>query len=226
MFKAADSGGVVIVKLFYSEGKNVEDALDSVLKGYDVNDDEYSYEILEKGFKGIFGIGFKPVKLKVTLKKNYFERKVKEFIEHILSYYNGEISYEISVKANHHGFVIIINSENVGRLIGKHGKALGALQHIANLYINRLSDKKLNVIIEVGDYKKKRREQLKDIVHEAVNNVLKTKKKVILDPMFAFERRIIHELIKPYPKLRSYSIGLEPYRRVVIEYRNGNTSEN
>jgi spoIIIJ-associated protein len=89
-----------------------------------------------------------------------------------------------------------------------------------------LSDKKLNVVIEVGDYKRKRREQLKDIAYEAVNNVLRTKKKVVLDPMFAFERRIIHELVKSYPKLRSYSVGLEPYRRVVIEYKNGNSLEN
>jgi len=210
-----------IVKILHSEGKTVEEALKSVFKDFDVKDDEFSYEIIDKGFRGIFGIGFKPMKLKVVLKKNYFERKVKEFIEHILSFYNGDINYEISVKANQKGFVIIIDSEDVGRLIGKHGKALGALQHIVNLYINRLSDKKLNVIIEVGDYKRKRRELLKKIVAEAAENVLKSRKKVILDPMFAFERRIVHELVKSYPKLHSYSIGLEPYRRVIIEYRNG-----
>lgn len=214
------------MKTFYCEGKSVEDALEKVFKDYDIKEEEYSYEVVEKGFRGIFGIGFKPIKLQITLKKNYFERKVREFIENILSYYNGEINYEVIVKSNQRGFVIIIDSENVGRLIGKHGKALGALQHILNLYLNRLSDKKLNVVIEVGDYKRKRREQLKDIAYEAVNNVLRTKKKVVLDPMFAFERRIIHELVKSYPKLRSYSVGLEPYRRVVIEYRNGKSLEN
>jgi len=214
------------MKTFYCEGKSVEDALEKVFKDYDIKEEEYSYEVVEKGFRGIFGIGFKPIKLQITLKKNYFERKVREFIENILSYYNGEINYEVIVKSNQRGFVIIIDSENVGRLIGKHGKALGALQHILNLYLNRLSDKKLNVVIEVGDYKRKRREQLKDIAYEAVNNVLRTKKKVVLDPMFAFERRIIHELVKSYPKLRSYSVGLEPYRRVVIEYKNGNSLEN
>lgn len=214
------------MKTFYCEGKSVEDALEKVFKDYDIKEEEYSYEVVEKGFRGIFGIGFKPIKLQITLKKSYFERKVREFIENILSYYNGEINYEVIVKSNQRGFVIIIDSENVGRLIGKHGKALGALQHILNLYLNRLSDKKLNVVIEVGDYKRKRREQLKDIAYEAVNNVLRTKKKVVLDPMFAFERRIIHELVKSYPKLRSYSVGLEPYRRVVIEYKNGNSLEN
>ncbi|MDI3473135.1 MAG: spoIIIJ-associated protein [Thermotogaceae bacterium] len=214
------------MKTFYCEGKSVEDALEKVFKDYDIKEEEYSYEVVEKGFRGIFGIGFKPIKLQITLKKSYFERKVREFIENILSYYNGEINYEVIVKSNQRGFVIIIDSENVGRLIGKHGKALGALQHIVNLYLNRLSDKKLNVVIEVGDYKRKRREQLKDIAYEAVNNVLRTKKKVVLDPMFAFERRIIHELVKSYPKLRSYSVGLEPYRRVVIEYKNGNSLEN
>lgn len=214
------------MKTFYCEGKSVEDVLEKVFKDYDIKEGEYSYEVVEKGFKGIFGIGFKPIKLQITLKKNYFERKVKEFIENVLSYYNGEINYEIIVKSNQRGFVIIIDSENVGRLIGKHGKALGALQHIVNLYLNRLSDKKLNVVIEVGDYKRKRREQLKNIVYEAVNNVMKTKRKIVLDPMFAFERRIIHELVKSYPKLRSYSVGLEPYRRVVIEYRNGKSLEN
>lgn len=213
------------MKIMYSEGRTVEKALESAFKDIDVKNDEFSYEIVDKGFKGIFGIGFKPVKLKIALKKEYFERKVKEFIEHILSFYDGDINYKITVKVNQKRFVIVIDSENIGRLIGKHGKALGALQHVVNLYINRLSDKKLSVIIEVGDYKKKRREQLKNIVKEVVESVLENKNKVVLDPMFAFERRIVHELVKTYPELRSYSIGLEPYRRVVIEYRNGNGSK-
>jgi len=92
------------------------------------------------------------------------------------------------------------------------------VQHIAALYLNRLSDTKLVVAMDAGSYREKRKKSIESIVASAVNKVKNEKGRVILDPMFSFERRMVHELVKKHRNIKSYSVGTEPYRRVVIEY--------
>jgi len=125
---------------------------------------------------------------------------------------------KITVKSSGRSFFVDVESENVGRLIGKHGKTMGALQHIAMIFLNRLSDTKLNVILDMGDYREKRKKSLEKIVEEAVKKAISEKTKVVLDPMFSFERKIVHKLVRKHRGVISYSVGVEPYRRVVIEY--------
>ncbi|MDK2893786.1 MAG: spoIIIJ-associated protein, partial [Thermotoga sp.] len=85
-------------------------------------------------------------------------------------------------------------------------------------FLNRLSDTKLNVILDMGDYREKRKKSLEKIVEEAVKKAISEKTKVVLDPMFSFERKIVHKLVRKHRGVISYSVGVEPYRRVVIEY--------
>jgi len=196
--------------------ESVEDALEKAKKAYDLRDGEFEYKVLEKGFKGFLGLFAKEAEVEITFKKKFYERKIGEFIREILSF-AGSVE-KIDVKGNGKTYFVSIDGEDVGKLIGKHGKTLAALQHIVTIYANRLSDVKLNVVIDAGDYRERRKKQLEIIAKEAVKKALETKGRVELDPMFPFERRIIHEIVKRYKGVTSYSIGMEPYRRVVIEY--------
>ncbi|MGE0033779.1 MAG: R3H domain-containing nucleic acid-binding protein, partial [Pseudothermotoga sp.] len=64
------------------------------------------------------------------------------------------------------------------------------------------------------------------IVKQAIQRAKLTKGRVMLDPMFAFERRMVHEIVKRHRNVKSYSVGVEPYRKVVIEYSaNGKNGE-
>ncbi len=197
-------------------GRSVKDAIEEAKRKFGFEEGEYEYRVLDKGFKGIFGFLAKDAVVEITLKKEYFSRRIKEFLKSILRY-AGRVD-RIKVKSNGRTYFIDLDGEDVGKLIGKHGKTLGALQHIVTIFVNRLSDVKLNVVVDAGEYRERRKKQLEAIAKEAIKKAIDEKGKVILDPMFPFERRIIHEIVKKYKNITSYSVGVEPYRRVVIEY--------
>ncbi|OAA24030.1 RNA-binding cell elongation regulator Jag/EloR [Kosmotoga sp. DU53] len=188
----------------------------------DAYEDEIEVKVIEKGSKGFLGIfGGKATKIEAKLLPKYFERKLSEYLKGILHHFGEDIFFDVTF--NGKTFKVIIEGDNISRLIGRHGKTVSALQHILNIYANRLSDIKVNVSVDVGNYKRERSELVVNMAHKIVRKVKKQKGKVILEPMFAFERRIVHEIVSQYDGVRSYSIGLEPYRRVVVEYSgNGN----
>lgn len=197
-------------------GKSVEEILEQFKSEHDVLEGEYEVNVIDKGTHGIFGLFARDAVVEITITNKYYERKLKEFLEEIFKRFGTD--YYIEIASRGKTFIATCHSEEIGKLIGKHGKGLGALQHLANIYLNRLTDTKVTVIIDAGNYREKRREQLVKIVEAAVERARKFGK-VKLDPMFAFERKIVHELAKKHKDIHTYSEGLEPYRYVVIEAR-------
>ncbi len=200
----------------------VEEALRKAIECYDLREGEYEYTVIEKGSKGLFGLFAKNAEIEISFKADYFVRKLQEFLTNILSVC-GNVNVKVS--CSNRRFLVELEGEDIGKLIGKHGKTLAALQHIAMIYLNRMSDTKLLVSIDAGEYKKKRKKNLENVIKQAIQRVKLTKGKVVLDPMFAFERRIVHEMVKQHRNLKSYSIGVEPYRKVVIEYSSNGKDE-
>ncbi|ABR31476.1 single-stranded DNA-binding protein [Thermosipho melanesiensis] len=204
-------------------GKNVEEILTIFEEDMNIKKGEYDYLVIDKGSSGFLGFLSRDAVVEVTIKKEYYERKLKEFLENVVRCFDEGISVEVFSK-NNRVFIAKIKGEGIGKIIGKHGKGLGALQHIATIFLNRLSDIKITVIIDAGDYREKRKELIKNIVVNAVEKLRNGAKKIELDPMFSFERRLVHEFLKRYPDVFSYSEGVEPYRYVVIERRGKNDS--
>jgi len=207
------------MKKIKSTASTVEEAIEKVVKEYGLKEGEYEYEIVEKGFKGILGFFSKEAVVILTIKREFYERRIKEFLLGIVK--NSDLDIGVNVTSKGRTFYVKIRGSGVGKLIGKHGKTLGALQHILTIFVNRISDVKLNIIIDAGEYRERRKRQLEFIAKSAIRQVMQSKGKVVLDPMFSFERKIIHEVVKKYKGVRSYSIGIEPYRKVVIEYVKG-----
>jgi len=197
-------------------GKSVDEIIEQFKSEYDVLEGEYEVNVIDKGTPGIFGLFARDAVVEITITNRYYERKLKEFLEEIFKRFGAD--YYIEIASRGKTFIATCHSEEIGKLIGKHGKGLGALQHLANIYLNRLTDTKVTVVIDAGNYREKRREQLVKIVEAAVERARKFGK-VKLDPMFAFERKIVHELAKKHKDIHTYSEGLEPYRYVVIEAR-------
>ncbi len=200
----------------------VEEALEKAKECFDLKDGDYEYTVIEKGSRGIFGLFAKDAEIEITFNPRYFARKLEEFLSQIVG-----ICGDVTVKVLNSGrrFLVELDGEDIGRLIGKHGKTLAALQHVAMIYLNRMSDTKLSVSVDAGEYKKRRKKNLESIVKQAIERVKATKGKVVLDPMFAFERRLVHEIVKQYKDIKSYSVGVEPYRKVVIEYSTNGKGE-
>lgn len=199
------------------EGENLETVLEKAKISFKASDvDEISYKIIQEPNKGfLFGLGKRPLVIEAYPNEKYLINKVKEFLKNILSYFEEEI--KIYVNYSNKILKVSLEGENLGKVIGKQGRILGALQHLIMIYVNRMTDTKCEVKLDVGEYRKNRKRNLEIIAEQAAKKALKTKTRVELAPMFSFERKIIHKYINiNYPKLHTVSEGLEPYRKVII----------
>jgi len=117
--------------------------------------------------------------------------------------------------------------ENPGILIGEAGRTLFALQHV--LYLLLLGQKvvtgqdKVRLAIDVNDYNKSRVEKIHTMVASFAKEVETSHEPVILEPMPAFERRLVHLELENNPRVSTESIGEEPRRRIVIRPKENRT---
>ena len=109
-----------------------------------------------------------------------------------------------------------IDGENISNLIGYRGATINALQVLATAIANKYSTSKTIVIVDVCNYKEKREKTLEELAEKISQRVIKTGKSITLDPMSAYERKIIHTKLQENEKVKTFSKGEEPHRRVVI----------
>ncbi|MDO5755214.1 MAG: RNA-binding cell elongation regulator Jag/EloR [Tissierellia bacterium] len=114
--------------------------------------------------------------------------------------------------------IIPENRKNIGIIIGKRGETLDAIQYLVNLVTNRHSDTYIRVVLDINNYRKKRENSLKRLGKNMAKKVTQYQKTMKLEPMNPYERRIIHTAMQNEEKVKTYSEGKDPYRRVVIEY--------
>ena len=142
---------------------------------------------------------------------------VQEFLNDFLKNFENT-KYEIKIEKEF--LSVEITGEGSTKLIGYRGETLNSLQTIINSVANKSSDSKVRVILNVGNYKEKREKALEELADKISKTVIKTGKSITLEPMVAYERKIIHNRLQQNSKVRTYSIGDEPYRKVVIEKNN------
>lgn len=153
---------------------------------------------------------------KKTINKNIEEiekvsEKIKEFFDSILG---KDIKCE--VKVEDFCINVKIDGENINNLIGYRGATINAMQTLASAIANRHSTSKIVVTVDVGNYREKREKTLEDLAEKISERVIKTRKSITLDPMTAYERKIIHTKLQDNDKIKTFSKGEEPRRRVVI----------
>jgi len=101
-------------------------------------------------------------------------------------------------------------------LIGYRGNTINAFQVLATAIANKHSTSKIIVIVDVGEYRERRVKTLEELAEKISQRVINTKKSITLDPMTAYERKIIHTKLQDNDKVKTFSKGEEPHRRVVI----------
>ena len=207
------------MKFIEITGKNIDDAVENGLKELKLKADKVEVEVLEHGSKGIFGIGAKPAKVKITVKHDY-STVAKVFLSDILN--KMDIKCEIIIKEEEDMIRINLVGPDMGILIGYRGETLDALQYLLSLVVNK--DNKDNdykkVILDTENYRKKREETLIRLANKLAYKVNKYNKSITLEPMNPYERRIIHAALQSHPHVTTHSQGDEPYRKVVIELKD------
>ena len=112
-----------------------------------------------------------------------------------------------------------IHGDGLGILIGKHGQTLDAIQYLTNLVANKENPGHCHIIVDVENYRSRREDTLTSLAKRLASKVKKTRQKVSLEPMNAFERKIIHTALQNEVNIVTDSEGAEPYRYVVISYK-------
>ena len=110
--------------------------------------------------------------------------------------------------------------DTLGILIGRRGDTLDALQYLTSLEVNRDRDEYVRVSLDTEHYRAKREESLTRLAARMADRAVKTGRKVVLEPMNPYERRVLHATLQDHPYVQTHSEGDEPNRRVVITLKS------
>lgn len=122
--------------------------------------------------------------------------------------------------------VLNLQGEHINYAVGRRGATIDALQYLTSLCANQGSDEYLRFTLDTGEFRKKREETLKRVAERYAKKALRTGRRVTLEPMNPYERRIIHSEIMKIEGVTSTSFGEEPRRRVAIYAQGQQGSEN
>lgn len=137
------------------------------------------------------------------------------YIEKVLTALGVE-DFKVNVIEKEDITVLDIVGEKLGIVIGRRGETLDSLQYLAILASNRNDEPYCRITVDCNGYRDKREETLKALAERTANKVLRQGRRITLEPMNPYERRIIHSKVAEIEGVYSNSIGEEPYRKVVI----------
>ena len=232
-----------MAKSIISEGKTTNEAIEKGLKQLNVSKKMVDIKVLESEDKRSFFSILAPrvVKVEMTLKEKEeeetqtkqikqkeivlteeeqekAEKNIERFLEQLKTNLQENISYQI--EKSEEAIKVSLNGEGLGFLIGYRGETLYAMQNIISSIAGKGIQNRIRVILDIEGYKEKREKTLEDLAEKVAKTVIKTKKSVKLEPMQAYERKIIHSKLQQNSQVETISIGEEPYRRVVISLKN------
>lgn len=218
-------------------GKTTQIAIRSGLEELHTTREQVEIKVISEGRRGFLGLGKKPAEVELSPKaagpkkevgpQKVVEKQAKESeLEdhlHELGYYLADITQKMGIETTIEVVVskkvvtYIFETKQEGILIGRHGKTLNALQLLAQDFLDRQSKKKIQVVLDAADYRARRKETLRLLAQKVAADALYQQEKQKLDPMPAFERKIIHAALAKNSQVTTYSCGNEPRRAVVVE---------
>ena len=194
--------------------KSADEAIQNAMEELNITDkDDADIEIIDEGTKGFLGLGSKDAHVKLTLKDpNAYLAKL--FLKQLFD--AMKINVEIESKSDDEGVKVNLSGENMGIIIGKRGDTLDSIQYLTSLIVNHENSDYIKVIVDTENYREKRNESLVALAERLARKVGKTGRKYTLEPMNPYERRIIHASLQDNEFVTTFSVGEDPYRKVVI----------
>lgn len=196
-------------------GRTIEDAIKSGLQQLMVTEDRVKITILEQPTRGLFGlIGSKDARVEIELVPDPIDEAIA-FLRDVMDgmSLNAEIQTE---DMGVDGQGIVISGPDMGMIIGRRGQTLDALQYLVNIVANRHAKEHIRIVLDAEQFRKRRRKTLEELAQRLATRVIKGQKEIILEPMTPQERKIIHSYLQDHPKVKTFSKGEEPNRKVVI----------
>ena len=195
-------------------GRTVEEAINSGLAQLGVERDQVDIEIIIEPSKGFLGlIGQKDALVRIT-KIDTIADVVTELVVPLLNHYG--LKAKTDVKSDKDQLYVSLTGADLGVLIGRRGDTLDSLQYWLNLAVNKKTNTRYKVILDIEGYRDKRRVILEKLAMKLAGKVKQSRRRVVLEPMNPYERSIIHNALQEDPQVQTFSEGDEPYRKVVI----------
>ena len=196
-----------------TEAETVEEAIEIALTELETTHEQVNIIIINEPTKGILSFGAKPAKVRATLKEDITiapETVLKEILTRIGI--NGDVKSDFIEGSLHLNML----TDSPALLIGKHGQTLDAIERILNCIINKNALAKKKVFVDTEGYRERREQMLVDLAHQVAAKVKRTRQDVVLSPMSAKDRRIIHLTLQTDDTVSTFSQGESDMRRVVI----------
>ncbi|MDY4490835.1 MAG: RNA-binding cell elongation regulator Jag/EloR [Candidatus Faecousia sp.] len=145
------------------------------------------------------------------------EEKIETFVKGLLEHMDSK-AVPHCFKEESGSYKVDLVGDDLGYLIGRRGDTLDAIQHLTNYAVNRDVEGRIRVNVDAEAYREKREDSLRRYARKKAQQVLKARRRTTLEPMNAYERHVIHAALQDMENITTHSTGVEPNRRVVIEY--------
>ena len=196
-------------------GKTVDEAVDEGLKTLGLARDEAEIQVLDEGKKGgLFTKGVK-ARVRISRKKTDGERAV-EFLDGMFELLGITATTELEEGDENENTKINVVTPNTYALIGHRGEMLDALQVLAGAVANTGREEYKRVVVDCEGYREKREETLKRLANKLAEKAVRLGRKLSLEPMTPYERRIIHAALADSTEVKTASEGKEPNRYIVV----------
>ncbi len=191
--------------------KTVDEAIEEGLKALNITLDEAEIVIIEEGKKKLFGT----VKAQVMIKKKQSDaRRAVDFIDGLLNIL--KITAVSEIVSDDAEISIDIKATNSAKVIGKHGDVLDAIQCLAGAVANTGRNEYKKVLVDCENYRKQREETLVKLAEKLAAKAVEKGRKLNLEPMSPYERRIIHSALANNTEVKTVSEGKEPVRYIAV----------
>ena len=137
-----------------------------------------------------------------------------DFLKNLTEKMGVNVAIQVREEENH--LSVAMMGDTLGILIGRRGDTLDALQYLTSLLINKNREDYMRVSLDTENYRAKREEALTKLALRMANRARKTGRRVTMEPMNPYERRVLHSALQGHPFVTTHSEGEEPYRRVII----------
>lgn len=227
-------------KTIVSQGKTTNEAIENGLKELKVSKDMVEVKVLEEEKRSFYNIlAPRVVKVELTVKEGVntakkeakvekserktnknneeIEKAVNQINDFLDKFLKKGITYKTEIKE--YDIYVNIEGEDVNYLIGYRGENINSLQTIITAIANKNATAKIRVYLDIAGYREKREKTLEELAEKIARTVIRTGKPVTLEPMTAYERKIIHTKLQSHSKVETFSKGEEPYRKVVIKLK-------
>jgi spoIIIJ-associated protein len=205
----------------------VEEALEAALSELGVSEQEADVEIVQEPRSGFLGIAGQEAVVRVRLRAGGppTDEALDEQAEIAADFLEGlveamGIAGEVDVSDVDGVTYVEVWADDdpdaLGLLIGKRGNTLESIQELVRIVVHRVTGERCSVLVDVEDYRKRRRAHVLQRARDAARRVEKSGRQEALEPMSAYERKLVHDAVAEMGGLQTASEGEEPERRVVI----------